>query len=196
VEHNVDNNIVETDKGAYLQYTKYGAGCMVFGIGICTIGSIACLFAPMYYNNFKGLVGVAIGTFSTLFFGRAMIPLISALFRGKVVFRVENGFLINYKYRIPLGDIAEIDFGRHKKSLTGDVLEDTLVRTVHKKTYVLRCYGLINDDTLSKFISTYIIPHTIPECKEKWELSELRRKKEEKELKEYLEQAEREKERK
>jgi hypothetical protein len=188
-----DPNIIETDTGAYLQYTKPGAGCMVFSAVTCTIGSLVCLFAPLYYSNFKGIIGVIIGTFGLLFFGRALMPLLSALFRGKVVLRVENGYLINYKYRIPLGDIAEIDFGKHKASLSGDLLEDMLVRTVHRKNYVFRCYGLINDDKLSKFISTYIIAHTIPECKEKWELSELRREKEEEEMKKYLEEAEQKK---
>jgi hypothetical protein len=195
-EMRTEHNIIETESGAYLQYTKYGAGCMVLCVSMGMIGAIVCLLAPMYYNNFKGIVGVIIGVFGTLFVGRAFFPLLAALFRGKVVLRVENGYLINYKYRIPLGDIAEIDFGKHKASWSGGLLEDTLVRTVHKKNYVLRCYGLINDDKLSKFISTYIIPHTIPECKEKWELSELRRKKEEEEMKKYLEEEERKKEQK
>jgi hypothetical protein len=193
-EIKTEHNIVETESGAYLQYTKYGAGCMVFSVSLGMIGAIACLFAPMYYDNFKGIIGVIIGVFGTLFVGRAFLPLLAALYRGKTVLRVENGYLMNYRYRIPIGDIAEIDYGKHKASLSGGLLEDTLVRTVHKKTYVLRCYGLISDRKLSKFISTYIIPHTIPECKEKWELSELRRKKEEEEMKKYLEEAERKKE--
>ncbi|MCI3920634.1 YfjD family protein [Paenibacillus sp. TRM 82003] len=167
----MEYNIIETDRGVRLEYTKNGMGCMLFATGTMTIVSlIAFTVAAAYYGlSIKAFIGAIIGVVGTLFFGPGLVQLILSLIRGRGLLWIEDGVLISHKQKVPLKDIADLTFGRHDKTWSGRRLEDLIVETVQRKTILFRCNSLVSDEKMDTFVEKYILPHAAPECRRRWE---------------------------
>lgn len=165
----MENNIKEINGEVQVVYTKYGAGCMVFGIGFMALASIFILYLIPSMGIARAFIGIPIGIIGTLFFGVCLLKIVNVLLQGEVILKVENGLLKSKKKSVAIKDIKDISYGWHSKRLSGKVFRDIIVQTTNNKRIFFSYYNLVGDDVIEYFIENHILPHTNDECRVNFE---------------------------
>ncbi|WP_077619292.1 DUF5381 family protein [Bacillus sinesaloumensis] len=165
----MNNYLIPKKEGVDLVYKSGGLGCLYIGVGVGLIASIIVLIIGATLGTFKGYIGIIIGLIGVLFTGGAILRLASVLSKSKVLLKVEDGYLINSKNRVPLTEITDVYYGWHAEKLSGGVFQNLVVTTTNQKKHYYSYYNLIPDHIMKQLVEEYILPHANPTCKMNWE---------------------------
>ncbi len=96
----------------------------------------------------------------TVFFGSALLKLLSVILSGKALFTVEDGQLKGRKKIVPIRESKDIYLG-------GSSFTYITVRTLTNKKINLSTYNLVPEEPVNQVIETYVIPQVNMELKKR-----------------------------
>ncbi|WP_166244808.1 DUF5381 family protein [Paenibacillus turpanensis] len=149
--------IKPTPQGAKMEYTNYGAGCMVFAMALLLGASFFCLYIAAESSFFRALTGILIGTVGVLFFGPIAVKLVLSILGGRVLLEYDGEYLAGRKgVNVRASEIKHMLVGRHFRNLF--VSEDLVVKTQDGRVHVFRLNNLLSIDAVMYFCDTYLTP--------------------------------------
>ncbi|MGM0838652.1 MAG: DUF5381 family protein [Bacillota bacterium] len=161
---------VEQDE-VRVTYTRYSAGCTVFGIAFMALVSLGVVLFIPGSGFSRTLLGYLIGGVGTLFFGIALLRIVMTMMQGKTLMKVKDGKLINRNQSIELGKIKALEYGWHNRKPSGRVFTSVVVDTTDNKTLFFTYYNIVSDHAIEEFLDTFVVPQITPEGQTKWRIS-------------------------
>ena len=143
-------------------YSPMWAGCMVSATGLMTAGGFFIFYSLPDLSIIRAFVGLIIGMIGTVFFGSALLRVLSVILSGKALFTVEDGQLKGRKKGVPIRDIKDMYW-------CGPSFRYLTVRTIRNKKVKLSTYNLVSEESVNHVIETYILPQATVELKNNWE---------------------------
>lgn len=163
------SNLRETERGIEVVPSRYEAGCFIMGAGFMLGASAVLLVFGQDLVVIKDVLAMLVGLAGVVFFGTALLKVLSKLWSRHPLFEVRGGYLQNRVRKVPLADIDELVFGWHSYAPSGMVFEDLVVRTIQNKRYFFPTYNLVSAPEIDKLVRTHILPYATTACREKWE---------------------------
>ncbi|MBB3110994.1 hypothetical protein FHS18_003062 [Paenibacillus phyllosphaerae] len=162
----------ETESGIEVIPAKFDAGCFVSVCVLMLAGAAVLLYFAKDMFILKGILYGIVGVIGALFFGGALLKVLSVVRSKEPLFEVRSGYLQNKRKKVALTDIDELTYGWHTDRPSGMVFQALVVRTVRNNRYYFSTYNMVSQQEIDLVVRQHILPYATAACRESWEATE------------------------